>query len=74
MNQLHNLTPVALYARASCDRVGRTPVRRLPLENPPGLRREEWLMVACEYMDEAERGGTVVRPEFCKMIDAGVMH
>ena len=74
MNQLDNLTLVALYARASSDRLGRGPVRRRPVESPPGLRREERLMVACEYMDEAKSGGTAVRPEFCKMIDGGVMH
>ena len=74
MNQLHNLTPRALYARASSDRPRRGPVRRRPVESPPGLRQEERLMVACEFVDEAESGGTAVRPEFCKTIDAGVMH
>ena len=69
MNELHDHTPVALYARVSSDRqdVDLSVAAQLRALRDHAARNG--YIVAREYVDEAESGRSTDRPEFRRMID-----
>ena len=70
MNDQHDYTPVAIYARVSSER------QDVDLSVAAQLRalrehaRKNGYMVVQEYVDEAESGRVADRPQFKKMIEA----
>ena len=69
MNELHDYTPVALYARVSSDRQDVDLSVAAQLRALRDYAAKNGYMVAREYVDEAESGRVADRPEFRKMID-----
>ena len=69
MNELHDHTPVALYARVSSDRqdVDLSVAAQLRALRDHAARNG--YSVAREYVDEAESGRIADRPQFRRMID-----
>ena len=70
MNELHDYTPVALYARVSSDRQDVDLSIAAQLRALRDYADKNGYTVAREYVDEAESGRIADRPEFRKMIDA----
>ena len=69
MNELHDYTPVALYARVSSDRQDVDLSVAAQLRALRDYAAKNGYFVAREYVDEAESGRVADRPEFRKMID-----
>ena len=69
MNELHDYTPVALYARVSSDRQDVDLSVAAQLRALRDYAAKNGYTVAREYVDEAESGRVADRPEFRKMID-----
>ena len=69
MNELHDYTPVALYARVSSDRQDVDLSVAAQLRALRDYAAKNGYFVAREYVDEAESGRIANRPEFRKMID-----
>ena len=70
MNDRHDYTPVALYARVSSDRQDVDLSVAAQLRALRDHARKNDYIVVREYVDEAESGRIADRPEFSKMIDA----
>ena len=70
MNEQHDPTPAALYARVSSDRQDVDLSVAAQLRALRDYARKNGYVVAREYVDEAESGRIADRPEFRKMIDA----
>jgi DNA invertase Pin-like site-specific DNA recombinase len=69
MNELHDYTPVALYARVSSDRQDVDLPVSAQLRALRDYARKNGYIVAREYVDEAESGRIADRPEFQKMLN-----
>ena len=69
MNELHDYTPVALYARVSSDRQDVDLSVAAQLRALRDYADKNGYTVAREYVDEAESGRVANRPEFRRMID-----
>ncbi len=69
MNDLHDRTPVALYARVSSDRQDVDNSVAAQLRALRDYAAKNGYMVFHEYVDEAESGRVADRPEFRKMLD-----
>ena len=69
MNERHDYTPVALYARVSSDRQDVDLSVAAQLRALRDYAQKNDYMVVREYIDEAESGRVADRPEFRKMID-----
>ena len=69
MNQMHPLTPAALYARVSSDRQDVDLSVSAQLRALRDYANRNGYIVAREYVDEAESGRVADRPEFRKMLD-----
>ena len=69
MNELHDHTPVALYARVSSDRQDVDLSVAAQLRALRDYAARNGYTVAREYVDEAESGRVADRPQFRKMID-----
>ena len=69
MNELHDCTPVALYARVSSERQDVDLSVAAQLRALRDHAAKNGYIVAREYVDEAESGRIADRPEFRKMID-----
>ena len=70
MNERHDPTPAALYARVSSDRQDVDLSVAAQLRALRDYAQKNGYVVAREYVDEAESGRIANRPEFRKMIDA----
>ena len=70
MNDRHDYTPVALYARVSSDRQDVDLSVAAQLRALRDHANKNDYIVVHEYVDEAESGRVADRPEFRKMIDA----
>ena len=70
MNDRHDYTPVALYARVSSDRQDVDLSVAAQLRALRDHARKNDYIVVHEYVDEAESGRIADRPEFSKMIEA----
>ena len=71
MNERHDYTPVALYARVSSDRQDVDLSVAAQLRALREYADKNGYSVAREYVDEAESGRVADRPEFRKMIEEG---
>ena len=71
MNELHEYTPVALYARVSSDRQDVDLSVAAQLRALRDHAAKNGYSVVREYVDEAESGRIADRPQFRKMIDEG---
>ncbi|MYC37407.1 MAG: recombinase family protein [Chloroflexi bacterium] len=71
MNELHDYTPVALYARVSSDRQDVDLSVAAQLRALRDHAAKNGYSVVREYVDEAESGRIADRPQFRKMIDEG---
>ena len=69
MNERHDYTPVALYARVSSDRQDVDLSVAAQLRALRDYADKNGYSVAREYVDEAESGRVADRPEFRKMIE-----
>ena len=69
MNDRHDYTPVALYARVSSDRQDVDNSVAAQLRALRDYAEKNGYMVVGEYVDEAESGRVADRPEFRKMLD-----
>ena len=69
MNDRHDYTPVALYARVSSDRQDVDNSVAAQLRALRDYAEKNAYMVVGEYVDEAESGRVADRPEFRKMLD-----
>ena len=69
MNDRHDYTPVALYARVSSDRQDVDNSVAAQLRALRDYAEKNGYMVVGEYIDEAESGRVADRPEFRKMLD-----
>ena len=69
MNERHDYTPVALYARVSSDRQDVDLSVAAQLRALRDYANKNDYSVVREYVDEAESGRVADRPEFRKMID-----
>ena len=69
MNERHDYTPVALYARVSSDRQDVDLSVSAQMRALRDYADKNGYLVAREYVDEAESGKIADRPEFRKMID-----
>ena len=69
MNEQHDPTPAALYARVSSERQDVDLSVAAQLRALRDYARKNGYVVAREYVDEAESGRIADRPEFRKMID-----
>ena len=69
MNERHDYTPAALYARVSSDRQDVDLSVAAQLRALRDYADKNGYLVAREYVDEAESGKIADRPEFRKMID-----
>ena len=69
MNERHDYTPVALYARVSSDRQDVDLSVAAQLRALRDYAAKNGYLVAREYVDEAESGRIADRPQFRKMID-----
>ena len=69
MNERHDYTPVALYARVSSDRQDVDLSVAAQLRALRDYADKNGYAVAREYVDEAESGRVADRPEFRKMIE-----
>ena len=69
MSQLHDYTPVALYARVSSDRQDVDLSVAAQLRALRDHAQKNGYMVVREYVDEAESGRIADRPQFRRMID-----
>ena len=69
MNDRHDYTPVALYARVSSDRQDVDNSVAAQLRALRDYAAKNGYMVFREYVDEAESGRVADRPEFRKMLD-----
>ncbi len=69
MSQLHDYTPVALYARVSSDRQDVDLSVAAQLRALRDHARKNDYMIVREYVDEAESGRIADRPQFRRMID-----
>ncbi len=69
MNERHDYTPVALYARVSSDRQDVDNSVAAQLRALRNYAEKNGYMVVGEYVDEAESGRVADRPEFRKMLD-----
>ena len=69
MNELHDCTPAALYARVSSDRQDVDLSVAAQLRALRDHAAKNGYLVAREYVDEAESGRISDRPEFRKMTD-----
>ncbi len=69
MNDQHDYTPVALYARVSSDRQDVDNSVAAQLRALRDYAEKNGYMVVGEYIDEAESGRVADRPEFRKMLD-----
>ena len=69
MNDRHDFTPVALYARVSSDRQDVDNSVAAQLRALRDYAAKNGYMVFREYVDEAESGRVADRPEFRKMLD-----
>ena len=69
MGQLHDYTPVALYARVSSDRQDVDLSVAAQLRALRDHASKNGYMVVREYVDEAESGRIADRPQFQKMLD-----
>ena len=71
MNELHDYTPVALYARVSSDRQDVDLSVAAQMRALRDHAAKNGYSVVREYVDEAESGRIADRPQFRKMIDEG---
>ncbi len=69
MNDRHDYTPVALYARVSSERQDVDNSVAAQLRALRNYAEKNGYMVVGEYVDEAESGRVADRPEFRKMLD-----
>ena len=69
MNDRHEYTPAALYARVSSDRQDVDNSVAAQLRALRDYAEKNGYMVVGEYVDEAESGRVADRPEFRKMLD-----
>ena len=69
MDERHDYTPVALYARVSSDRQDVDLSVAAQLRALRDHARKNDYMIVREYVDEAESGRIADRPQFRKMID-----
>ena len=69
MNERHDYTPVALYARVSSDRQDVDLSVAAQLRALRDYADKNGYMVVREYVDEAESGRIADRPQFRKMLD-----
>ena len=69
MDERHNYTPAALYARVSSDRQDVDLSVAAQLRALRDHAHKNDYMIVCEYVDEAESGRIADRPQFRKMID-----
>ena len=69
MNERHDYTPAALYARVSSDRQDVDLSVAAQMRALRDYAEKNGYIVAREYVDEAESGRIADRPEFRKMID-----
>ena len=69
MNDRHDYTPVALYARVSSERQDVDNSVAAQLRALRDYADKNGYIVVGEYIDEAESGRVADRPEFRKMLD-----
>ena len=69
VNDITDLTPVALYARVSSDRQDVDLSVSAQLRALREYAEKNGYLVAREYVDEAESGRIADRPQFSKMLD-----
>ena len=69
MNELHDYTPVALYARVSSERQDVDLSVSAQMRALREYADKNGYKVVREYVDEAESGRVMTRPDFHKMIE-----